>query len=114
MSYFAGHIASGLLAATWTVVWHWGAGVGLIILLLAAAYFSPFAKRYFVYAAVVVAAVMTIYGFGLTDEKKICAAQTKYVYLHTHTPVQDKLFLSPSAPAPRQCGELEWGCWQQQ
>ena len=43
---------SGLLAALWTEIWHWGLGVGLIILCGLLAYFSPFDKKYFIGAGV--------------------------------------------------------------
>jgi len=110
MGYFAGHIASGLFAAVWSEVWKFGAGTGLIILLLAAAYFSPFSKQWFVVGAVVVAAIMFVYGYGIRDEKTVCTDKVKYVYVRSHTPSQAKKYLAPPVHTPHTCGELEWGC----
>lgn len=110
MDWFTAHVASGLFAATWTLVWHWGAGVGLVILLLAAAYFSPFAKQWFVFAAGVVVAAMCIYGWGIKDEKVVCDSKVKYVYVRSHTAAQVKKYLAPPTVQPHVCGELEWGC----
>lgn len=110
MDWFTAHIASGLFHAVWNEIWKWGAGIGLIILFLAAAYLSPFAKQWFVFAAVVVAAALFIYGAGIKDEKVVCADKTKYVYIRTHTPAQVKKFFSQVIPLPHTCGAMEWGC----
>lgn len=67
--------ASGVFSTIWTLVWTWGLGVGLIILLLAASYFSPIAKKDFFYAAVVVAVGMVVYGYGIRNEDALCKAR---------------------------------------
>ena len=66
-------------AGAWALAWHWGAGVALIIGLLAAAYFSPLYKRYFLYAAAVVALCLVSYGVGIADQHQREAAQQKVV-----------------------------------
>lgn len=67
--------ATGVFSAIWTLVWTWGLGIGLIILLLAAAYFSPIAKKDFVYAAIGVAVFMFAYGYGQRNEDALCKAK---------------------------------------
>ena len=67
------------LAGLWAEVWKWGLGVGLVILLLTAAYFSPIAKKYFVFAAVAVVIVMLAYTRGVYDQSNRCVAQQKVV-----------------------------------
>lgn len=67
------------LAGLWAEVWKWGLGVGLVILLLAAAYFSPIAKKYFVFAAVAVVIGIVGYGKGISDQSNRCVAQQKVV-----------------------------------
>lgn len=70
-------------AGLWSLVWHFGIGIGVIILLCAAAYFSPLGKKWFIIAAVVVAAFVAGEGFGVNLEKRHTDAQaatvTKYV-----------------------------------
>lgn len=69
-----------MLAGLWAEIWKWGLGVALIILFLAAAYFIPIGKRYFVEAAVIVAVAMFVYTKGVYDQHLRCAAQQKIVY----------------------------------
>lgn len=52
----------------WPFVAHAGTGVTVMAGLLAAAYFSPFAKKEFVYAAVAVGIGLFVYGVGVHDE----------------------------------------------
>lgn len=66
---------SFLLAPIWALVWHWGAGIGVIILLLAGAYFSPFYKKWFIIAAVVVAGFLVGYGAGIIDANRLNTAK---------------------------------------
>lgn len=57
------------LQGVWPLVAHAGAGGVLIAGLLAAAYFSPVFKKELVYAAIVVAVALFVYGVGVHDEK---------------------------------------------
>jgi high-affinity Fe2+/Pb2+ permease len=70
-------------AGAWALIWHWGAGVAIIILLLIAWYFSarvasPFSK-YFLYAAVVIALMLVAYGVGIADEAQRAQAQQRVI-----------------------------------
>ena len=66
-------------AGAWALIWHWGAGVAIVILCLAAAYFSPLYKKYFLYAAGCVAWCLIFYGIGIADQHQREAAQQKVV-----------------------------------
>jgi hypothetical protein len=66
-------------AGAWSLVWHWGAGVAIIILCLAAAYFSPLYKKYFLGAAAVVALLLVAYGVGIADQASREQAQQKVI-----------------------------------
>jgi hypothetical protein len=115
------HFASGVFGAVWTMVWHWGLGVGVIILLLLAAYLSPVSKIYFLVAAAIVAALLFAYSNGLLNERKVCEAKIKYIYLRAHPQLQTKNLAprwtvspdwyigKPYTPS-HVCGGLEWGC----
>lgn len=59
----------GWMQAVWPLVAHTGAAGGLIAGLLAAAYFSPVFKKEFVYAAIIIAVGLFVYGIGVHDEK---------------------------------------------
>lgn len=62
------------LAGLWGEVWRYGLGVGVIICLLAAAYFSPILKKEFCWAAGVVAAFLVAFTMGVsTGEKRVQA-----------------------------------------
>jgi len=76
--------ASGLIDAIWGEVWHWGLGIGLIILFTAAAFFSPIGKQAFAGAAFAVFCLLVAYGFGQKDRAAICEAQVKALYLNLH------------------------------
>jgi hypothetical protein len=82
--------ASGLADAIWSEVWQWGLGVGLIILCLALAYFSPFDKKYFILAAAIIAAALFIFARGQLVEKTVCDAKIKYIYLKAHPTITKK------------------------
>jgi hypothetical protein len=71
-----------VFAGLWAEVWKWGIGIGLVILLLAAAYFSPLYKKYFLFAAVAVVIVLVAYTKGVSDENKRCVAQQVVVKQH--------------------------------
>ena len=66
---------SSIIAAVWGEVWHWGLGVGLIILSLAAAYFSPIGKQFFLAFAAAVFLLLVAYGVGITNDAKLCDAK---------------------------------------
>lgn len=117
--------AAGVGNAIWTAVWQWGIGVGSIIICLAAAYLSPLNKRWFLFAAVIIAAALFIYARGQLTEHAICDAKIKYIYLRAHPNITKKNIapkwtVSPAwqlgVPSSRQtttsrkCQSLEWGC----
>lgn len=96
---------SGLGHALWMSVWQWGLGVFLIIACVAAAYFLPVGKQYFIGAAVLVGIVLVIFGWGQRTEKVICDARVKYVYLRDHPKVNPRTaFAKKSAPVSAPSG----------
>jgi hypothetical protein len=62
-------------AGTWDLIWHQGLGIGAIICLLLASYFSPIAKKDLFYAAMIVGAFLLAEDLGIHDESKHVAAQ---------------------------------------
>ena len=66
-------------AGIWGMVLHWGIGVGLIVLFLAAAYFSPIGKKDLVYCAVIVVVFLVAEAIGIHDEKVHRDAQDKVI-----------------------------------
>src|SRR5678809_601795 len=74
------------LAGVWNMVWHWGVGVGLIILFVAAAFFTesiPIVGKYLkearkdlLWAAAGVGLLLIGQAIGAHDERKICEART--------------------------------------
>ena len=66
-------------AGAWALVWHWGAGAAIIILCLAAAYFSPLYKKYFLYTAGVTALCLFFFGTGIADQHARERAQQKVI-----------------------------------
>jgi hypothetical protein len=62
-------------AGVWSMVWHWGIGIGLIILLCAAAWFSPVFKKDFLYAALIVFVALFFEAVGIKDERARVTAQ---------------------------------------
>lgn len=63
------------LAGAWPIIWHFGLAGILIAGFLAAAYFSPFFKKDFVYAAVVVAVFSIAVSVGVSLGEKRVQAQ---------------------------------------
>lgn len=66
----------------WVLVWHWGAGVFIIIALIAGFVWVPailVPKQYWLYAAGAVALVLVAYGVGIVDQKHLDAAQEKVI-----------------------------------
>lgn len=118
------HTSSGLFDAIWAELWHWGLGVGLIVICLILAYFSPLNKKYFLIAAGVIAVGLLIYNVGHHDEAKVCEAKVKKIYLQAHpllnkhnTAANWKIAPSwnPAAPPhykPLTCdGPFDTDCW---
>lgn len=66
---------NGLAHALGAIVFHWGVGVGVIILLLLAAYVSPINKQYFIAAAGVVVVILFVYGWGQKDQAALCKTE---------------------------------------
>ena len=66
-------------AGAWALVWHWGAGVAVILMCLAAAYFSPLYKKYFLWTAAIVALGLVSYGSGIADQHMREVAQQKVI-----------------------------------
>lgn len=94
MSWFAEHVASGLFESTWTLIWHFGFGVGLLVLCLAGAFFSPIGKSSFLIAAGAVAGAMALYAYGINNERQNCDARIRFIYLGAH-PKLNKTNLAP-------------------
>jgi hypothetical protein len=125
MNWFAEHVASGLFASTWNLVWHFGVGVGLLILCLAGAFFSPIGKSSFLIAAGAIVGAMALYAYGINNERQNCDARVRFIYLKAH-PKLNKTNLSPgwtvspkwtinspvtySSDVKPPCGPMEWGC----
>src|SRR5271170_3815433 len=116
--------ASGLIDAVWGSVWHWGLGIGLIILFIAATFFSPIGKQFFAAAAAATFLFLVVYGIGQKDERVICDAKVKIIYLKAHPKITAKNItpgqwrVSPKwdpSKAPRYkplkvCSPFDWGC----
>lgn len=77
------------LGGLWSMVWHWGIGIGLIILLCAAAYFSPVFKKDFLYAALLVIVALFFEAVGIHDERARVAAQEKLIGQKVTSVVKD-------------------------
>ena len=78
-----------VFAGAWSLLFHWGAGVAIIILLLALAYFSPLYKSYFLYAAGIIALLLVAYGVGIADEASRVHAQQKVIIEHVDAVVKE-------------------------
>lgn len=63
------------MAGIWPLIGYFSAGGGLLIGLLAAAWFSPVFKKEFVWAAAVVAAFMVAFTAGVVNGEKRIRAQ---------------------------------------
>ena len=81
------YLLQELFAGAWSLIWHWGAGVAIIILCLLAAYFSPLYKVYFLYAAGGVAMLLFAYGAGIADQEHRCEAQNIIATRHINAVV---------------------------
>ena len=66
-------------AGLWSLVWHFGVGIGLVVLLCVAAYFIPIGRKWFIGAAIVVLAFVFGEGVGVNLEKKHNLAQAATV-----------------------------------
>lgn len=73
------------LAGIWSQVWHWGTGIGLIILCLAGAYFTTAipligpllvnARKDLLWAAAVIAVFLAGQALGASDQRRHDAAK---------------------------------------
>ena len=79
-SFFSNLFTAGLIDALWSEIWKFGVGTGVIILSLAAAYFSPIGKQFFLAVAACAFVGLIIYGEGIKNEKVTCAQQ-KVIFL---------------------------------
>jgi hypothetical protein len=68
-----------LLAGMWEMVWQWGIGVGLLILCLAGAFFSPLFKKDFLYAALIIVVALFFMSLGVAQERSHCTAQNQVI-----------------------------------
>ena len=75
-------------AGIWDLVWAWGIGIGLIILLCAAAYFSPVFKKDFLWGAFIVAVALFFTANGARLERNRVAAQEALIGQTVKTVVQ--------------------------
>lgn len=82
--------ASGLIDAGWGLVWHWGLGIGVIILCIAAAILSPVGKQAFALAAACTFCLLVAYGMGVKSESALCEAKVKELYLKAHPGINAK------------------------
>lgn len=64
-------------AGVWSMVWHWGVGIGLIICLCALAYLLPVYQKDFLYAALLVVVALVFMSIGIRDERTRVAAQQR-------------------------------------
>ena len=121
--------ASGLIDAIWASVWHWGLGIGLIIVFIAATFFSPIGKQFFAAAAAFVFVLLVVYGIGQKDANTICEAKVKVIYLKAHPKITKKNIAKnwkvsptwdpskppvyrPPAPKKHVCdGPFDYQCW---
>src|ERR1039458_3882179 len=81
------YLIQELFAGAWSLLWHWGLGVALILLCLLFAYFSPLYKVYGLYAAGVVALCLLFYGIGIADESHRCDAKNIIATRHINAVV---------------------------
>jgi hypothetical protein len=63
----------------WDMIWQWGLGIGLIILCLVLAYFSPLYKKDFIWAAAIIIMALLFEGIGIAQEKSHCVAQQQVI-----------------------------------
>jgi hypothetical protein len=85
-------------AGIWSQVWHWGLGIGLIILCLAGAYFTtaipligPYlkdARKDLLWAAGLIAIFLAGQALGAHDEARKATAKQKVVEQHVDSVVQ--------------------------
>lgn len=75
MSFISNLFTAGLVDALWSEIWKFGVGTGLIVLSLAAAYFSPIGKQFFLAVAACAFVGLLIFGAGIKQEKQFCTAE---------------------------------------
>jgi hypothetical protein len=89
-------LIENFFAGTWQMIWHWGVGVGLIIICLLCMWFLPVWKKDFLYAAIVVATALLFEAVGIHDERAHVIAQQ-----HDLQNRVDKIIQSTKTPAAR-------------
>lgn len=82
------YLVEHAFAGVWSMIWHFGIGVGLIVLFLAVAYFSPLGKKWFIAAAIGVALFMGGEVVGVKMGTARCTAQAQAVSKFVHRTVQ--------------------------
>ena len=75
LQYLVSHFFAGL----WTLIWHFGVGIGVIILLCVGAYFAPTVRLKATCIALAVGVAMLVIGegIGVRMERSHVAAQEK-------------------------------------
>jgi hypothetical protein len=96
MSFISNLFTAGLVDALWSEIWKFGLGAGLIILSLAAAYFSPIGKQFFLAVAAATFVGVLIYGNGIRTEKNVCAVQKVQFLKQLH---KDYTFIPKRKPS---------------
>jgi hypothetical protein len=96
ISFFQNLVTVGLVDALWSEIWKFGTGTGLIILCLALAWFSPVAKQFFLGVAMAIFLALVVYGYGIKQEKSVCAVQKIQFLKQLH-----KDFIFTARPKPR-------------
>ena len=96
MSFISNLFTAGLVDALWSEIWKFGLGTGVIILSLAAAYFSPIGKQFFLAVAACAFIGLIIYGEGIKNEKITCAQQKVIFLKQLH---KDYTFIPKTKPS---------------
>jgi len=86
-------------AGVWTMVWHWGVGIGLVICLCALAYLLPAYQKDFLYAALLVVVALFFMAVGIRDERTRVAAQQRVLVQEVDSVVKGTK--TPAARAER-------------
>ena len=73
LEYLVAHFVAGL----WTLIWHFGVGIGVIILLCVGAYFAPTVRLKATCIALAVGVLVIGEGIGVRMERSHVAAQEK-------------------------------------
>lgn len=77
-----------IFAGLWASIWHWGFIIGLLILCLLGAFFSPIARKDFIWAAVTIVLCMLWAFIAVRDYKHHVEAQGQVVTDTVNSAVQ--------------------------